>query len=252
MAETQFIWLYLHKEAKGDELRYSMRSVYQYFKGTPKITLVGDKPDWYCGHHIPMPRIQEVPDSRFHSLFDTSHKLHTAIQRDDVADQFVVMMDDHYFLKPVTYNDLLVPRAQAGWKPRGSHWWDISITRTMQTLERYGKSTHLFETHLMHVFEREKLLQIFNTFNMHNVPLARNTLYGNIYREYPQNCNPFVTSPQRKQSKQQLNKIAMSSTVLNHASHCWDSTLQNWLASRLHTAAEIEICHETRLASATT
>jgi hypothetical protein len=243
MATTQFIWLYLHNEAEGEELRYSMRSVYKHFQGTPKITLVGDRPDWYCGHYISMPRITTVPDAAFHGLFDTSHKLHTAIQRDDVDDEFVVMMDDHYFLRPVTLADLRVPRAQLSWTPRLNHWWEVSITRTMQALERRGKSTHLFETHLMHVFERSKLLTIFDTFDMHNVPLARNTLYGNIYRDFPQNCRPFVSSPQSKQSKQQLNKLAASGTVLNHASHCWDSTLHNWLNARFNEVTEVEACH---------
>lgn len=243
MAATQFIWLYLQDAAKGDELRYSIRSVYKYFSGTPKITLVGDKPDWYCGHYIHMPRIQTVPDARFHGLFDTTHKLHTTIQLADIDDQFVLMMDDHYFLRSVTLADLLVPRAKPAWVPRETHWWDASITRTMQALERHGRSTHLFETHLMHVFEREKLLKIFATFDLHNVPLAKNTLYGNIYRDFPQNCTPFVVSPQRNQSKQQLNKIALSSTVLNHASHCWDATLHAWLDNRLHEPAEVEVCH---------
>ena len=41
-APTQFIWLYFQGEARGDELRYSMRSVYRHFKGTPHIVLVGD------------------------------------------------------------------------------------------------------------------------------------------------------------------------------------------------------------------
>ena len=237
---TQFVWLYFHDESRGDELRYSMRSVCQYFKGTPQLILVGDKPDWYCGHYISVPRITSPRYEKFHSILDSSNKLQQVLRHPDIADGFVVMMDDHYFLRTVTLADIQVPRHAPGWIPKRRYWWDDSITLTMQALERRGLTTYLYETHLMHFFEKDKLQWIFDIFDPTTVPLSRNTLYGNIFRRNPKDCRPFVASPQTPQSITQLDTIAKRSTVLNHASGAWDSTLCGWLSKRLSTPSAAE------------
>lgn len=245
---TQFIWLYFHDEARGDELRYSMRSVCQHFKGAPHIILVGDKPDWYSGHYIAMPRIPAPKDPKFHSVLDSSHKLQQAMRHTDIADNFVVMMDDHYFLRDFSLSDIQIPRHAPGWVPKKRYWWDTSITLTMQTLERRGLSTYLYETHLMHFFEKDKLQQIFDRFTPTVVPVLRNTLYGNVFRSRPKDYRPFVASPQTPQTLQQLNDIAKRSTVLNHASGAWDKTLADWLQRRLATATAAECAGAQRYA----
>ena len=239
--KTQFIWLYINDEARGDELRYSMRSVYKFFSGTPHITLVGDKPDWYHGHFINVPRIPVPHESIFHALYDQHHKLWVALQHAAVADEFVVMMDDHYFVKPVSMNKLRTPRITPGWAPKRRYWWDIATTRTMQILERYGLSTHLYETHLMHVFEKGKLLHIFDRFDLCNNALLRNTLYGNVFRSNPSHATPFIATPQSAQTARQLDVIARRSTVLNHASDCWNETMHKWLNNRLPNMVEVEV-----------
>lgn len=38
----------------GEELRYAIRSIYKHFKGLSGVLVVGDKPEWYCGGHIPL------------------------------------------------------------------------------------------------------------------------------------------------------------------------------------------------------
>lgn len=230
----QFIWLYITDEAKGDELRYSMRSVRKYFTGHADIVLVGDAPEWYCGRHIHIPRIAApTMHGKFHALLDQSHKLYTVLQHADIADSFVIMMDDHYFLRDFTLADIQVPRCAPGWQPKNRYWWDIAITLTMQELERRGMSTHLFETHLMHVFEKDKLQYIFDRFSLCKKPLLRNTLYGNTFRQVPKDCRPFITAPQTCQTAIQLDKITKRSVVLNHASGVWDSSLRDWLQQRL-------------------
>lgn len=239
-APTQFIWLYFQDAARGDELRYSMRSVCQHFTGTPHLILVGDRPEWYCGQHIHVPRIAAPHLARFHAVLDSSYKLQQVLRHPDIADSFVIMMDDHYFLRDFSLSDIQVPRYSPGWIPKKRYWWDESTTLTMQTLERRGLSTYLYETHLMHFFEKTKLQQIFDTFNPTTVPVLRNTLYGNVFRARPKDCRPFVASPQTPQTVKQLNDIAKRSTVLNHASGAWDATLEEWLQNRLQSAAPVE------------
>ena len=238
---TQFVWLYFHDEARADELRYSMRSVCQHFKGTPQLILLGDKPDWYGGQHIPAPRIPTPRYAKFHSILDSSSKLQQTLRHPDIADSFVVMMDDHYFLRQFSLADIQVPRYMPGWIPRRRYWWDDSITLTMQALERRGLSTYLYETHLMHFFEKDKLQRIFDIFDLTEMPLSRNTLYGNTFRRNPKDCRTFVASPQTPQTTAQLDAIAKRSTVLNHASGAWNTTLRNWLGSRLSLPVPAEL-----------
>jgi len=237
---VQFVWLYVHDEAKGAELLYSIRSVYKYFYGKPRITVVGDKPDWYSGHYIDIPRIAEFRYPKFRSPLDQAHKLQTILQRDDIDQTFVLMMDDHYFLRGFDLDQLRVPRIAGGWVPRHRYWWDLSITLTMQALERSGLSTHLYETHLMHVFEKEKLQYIFDKFHLTTYPVLRNTLYGNIFRKKPKECRPFIAAPQSKQTVKQLDTIAKHSTVLNHPDFGWSSTLHNWLQTRFPQPTAVE------------
>lgn len=237
---TQFIWLYFHDDAKGDELRYSMRSVCRHFKGTPQLILVGDAPAWYRGQHIHVPRITAPRYPWFHALLDSSYKLQQVLRHPDVADSFVVMMDDHYFLRDFTLTDIQVPRCAPDWVPKHRYWWDAATTLTMQTLERRGLTTHLYETHLMHFFEKTKLQQIFDTFAPTVTPVLRNTLYGNVFRRNPKDCRPFIAAPQSRQTVKQLTDIARRSTVLNHASAVWDATLQQWLQRRFPDPAAAE------------
>jgi hypothetical protein len=218
-----------------------MRSVRQYLKGTPQLLLFGDKPDWYHGDYVPVPRITSPRYQRFHSILDSSNKLQHVLRHPAIADSFVVMMDDHYFLRPFTLADIQVPRHMPGWIPKRRYWWDDSITLTMQALERRGLTTYLYETHLMHFFEKEKLQQVFDTFGPTTTPVARNTLYGNMFRSNPKDCRPFVVSPQSAQTWTQLDAIAKRSTVLNHASGVWNATLRDWLHKRLPTPLPVEL-----------
>lgn len=239
-APTQFIWLYFQDAARGDELRYSMRSVCQHFTGTPHLILVGDRPEWYCGQHIALPRIPEPENARFHAVLDSSYKLQHVIQHPDIADSFVIMMDDHYFLRKVSLADIRTPRYSPGWIPKNRYWWDNSTTMTMQALERRGMSTYLYETHLMHFFEKQKLQTIFDTFELTRLPLLRNTLYGNKFRTSPKDCRTFIASPQTPQTTAQLDSIAKRVFVLNHSSTAWDTSMAEWLNNRLPTPSTVE------------
>ncbi len=240
MSKTQFVWFYIQREAIADEMRYSMRSVCQYFDGDAQLTVVGDRPPWYTGHYIPAERVSPPAEAKFHGLADTIHKLQIAVNHPEVQEQFVSMMDDHYFLRRVKLSTLCVPRVASVWRPKTHDWWNIAITRTMQELERRGLPTNLYETHLMHVFEKDKLRKLFDMFQLRNRLLLRNTLYGNVFRKSPKRCGSFVATPQTRQSVRQLDAIAKHSTVLNHASHCWDATMQAWLSGRLATPASVE------------
>ena len=94
----QFVWVYWNTGAKNDELRWSIRSVLKNYQGDAKIMVVGCKPDWYTGPHIPVKRVRKGRNRAFR---DSLNKLIIAAASKEVDDQFVWMMDDIYFNRPV-------------------------------------------------------------------------------------------------------------------------------------------------------
>ena len=96
---TQFVWPYFSGAASGDELRFSIRSVERFFHGPVKVTLVGDRPDWFRGHVIQQPRIAMVKHWGFRDMLA---KMQTMATHPEIDSEFVWMMDDVYFLKPVS------------------------------------------------------------------------------------------------------------------------------------------------------
>jgi hypothetical protein len=61
----QFIIPYFHQEARSDELRWCLRSIHANYLGQAHVTLIGDKPDWFVGHHINKPRLKPQSFRRY-------------------------------------------------------------------------------------------------------------------------------------------------------------------------------------------
>ncbi len=86
--------VYICRQGKNEELRYSIRSVVKNLPGS-RIWVVGYKPDWYVGDFI------SVPDTS--SKFKNIHNLIKTIAYDDrISEDFVFMNDDFFFLEPMS------------------------------------------------------------------------------------------------------------------------------------------------------
>ena len=94
-----FVWPFLASEAKDDEIRFSVRSVEKHFQGEVRTTIIGDKPPWYSGQYIPIPRVKSGDHQAFR---DTFNRLSFAARSKLIGDSFVWMMDDIYFMDSVT------------------------------------------------------------------------------------------------------------------------------------------------------
>lgn len=85
---------------KGLELRYALRSIEKNLKWFKSVVLIGDKPDWYKGEHIP------AKDYTGRKEFSIYSKILTACEQTEITENFLFFNDDHYLLKPLTISEI--------------------------------------------------------------------------------------------------------------------------------------------------
>jgi hypothetical protein len=230
---TQFVWPYWHAGASGDELRWSIRSVEQHFEGATLCTIVGDRPPWWQGHVIDCPRIGPAPNRGFRDMLN---KMRTIATHPEIRPEFVWMMDDVYFLKPVTLEELQQPRAY-GWREDASNSWQRRKSNTMRLLREAGLSNHDYATHLPHHAEKQKLADLFERFDLHANTLLWEVLYGNVYRQHPIRPEPFFCRLLHPVEMPELRQRARLASVLNHTANAWCPAIREYLAEILQTPA---------------
>lgn len=120
--------VYICRDGDNEELRYSIRSVVKNLKHD-NIWVVGGKPDWYIGNHIPV-----YQNSR---KYDNARKnLKVVSLSDEISENFILMNDDFFIMKPMEHVEI--------W--HGGSLWDKSERRMqLEPYSTYGK--YLRETY---------------------------------------------------------------------------------------------------------
>lgn len=246
---TQFVWVYWHGGANGDEIRWSVRSVEKFFRGKAAITIVGDRPPWYTGHLIHKPRIKTRPA---HGFRDTASKIHTICLHPEIRDKFVWMMDDVYLMKPVSLQELEQPRAVGYSKSRKNLWLRIKGD-TMAELVSRGLPTHDYATHLPHVVEKEKLKTLVGMYNLTRELRLWEVLYGNTFRKNPIRVTPFFCRIRNPLKYNQYRHLLRNVSVMNHVAGAWcpgiRQYLMNLLPDRSLTETDVPVDTKFRMAA---
>jgi hypothetical protein len=233
---TQFVWPYWAGGAQGDELRWSIRSVETFFQGLAKITIIGDKPEWYHGHVIIKKRVSHRPHRAFRDMLSKVFYIATHAEIDT---ECVWMMDDIYFLKPFTLDDIKTPRAEP-WRLDEGNSWQKRKTESMQALAARGLPQHDYATHMPHWLEKEKLRILFDDFNLHEHTMLWEVLYGNLYRDSPQRTRPFFARFQHQADKETFRRLTARATIINNTEPAWCDGLHDFLAELLSSPASVE------------
>jgi hypothetical protein len=186
-----FLWTYIDEERQGDELRWSLRSVSQNYKGAAELILVGDKPHWYCGKHLPMERVGECYRRRYR---DVLNKLIAACKSDLVADTFCWQMDDVYFIKPgVTYDWLAKNQHQGTNPPNKPTLWGNKELQDMhaetyevlrEELPQMANRIADFATHKPMLFHKEQFLNMVEMFGLEERTLKWESIYNVAFHEF--------------------------------------------------------------------
>lgn len=233
----QFVWFYVPAPDNGMELRLSMASVARHFTGIPKFVVIGERPSWYDGHFIPLPRktIREVENFDVLPFRDTQNKLVHAVSSSEVDQKFCWIMDDVFLLKPTSIEDLETPRIDP-WYRAGTREWHRRIGDTFGALKNNGYTTHQYATHLPHVFEKPKLQQMFDEFDYPNRLLIFENLYGNMFRKDPIPYTGFLRRLLRLSAGSSAARMVLldgiQENVLNYQATVWNKVMSDWMQER--------------------
>lgn len=230
---TTVVYPYLHQLSQGNELRHSIRSLCKHLYFDFDIVIVGDKPDWYNGKHIQTTPIRNI---NFCRAFDIARKLQTIVESDLISDDFVYCYDDIYALSRVGwgYFGKVVALEPKPTKPirTGSNKWNKMLDSTFAALGSIG--TYNYETHLPRMFNKAKLTQLMNDYDLHRNPLLFSTLYFNEYCE-----NPDIVLTEQNNIKaglygsgysfDQIVNACHGKLWLNHSENAWGAPMDRFL-----------------------
>ena len=197
-----FVWIYVKKFSSWDmgglfnELDYSVRSVRKNYQGDVRCFVVGDIPLPTLNIiHIPAPPlVREDKEHQQPQHFDLNNKFTTIIES-EVNEEFVLMYDDIFILKPtsreeimktygrcvVEYPDQYV-RKRSGGRPYKKLW--LSTYEYIITFRSSkGLKTYDWETHLPRFMEKTKLKWVFDRLNVRNIPRMHTSLYPAHFSE---------------------------------------------------------------------
>ena len=231
------VYPWIASMARGNELKFSLRSVDANFEKPVDVWIIGDRPEWYVGNWLPCP----VYDARLClPRQDRAKKMLVAMADDRVAETFVWMMDDIYFIRPIALSDLrrqwtigtMTPEKLADWKPVRE--WTRQKKLTFEALYDNGKTLYDFCTHLPHVYEKSKLRLLCNKYGLPDSPYVDDLLYENEfypYNELPLNCQQILYRESRRPSaailRQKMSQDGIR--VFNHVDRAFSPDVEQVL-----------------------
>jgi len=230
-----FVWTYWEDGAKGDELKYSIRSVLRW-QPDAQIVIVGDQPQWYAGRMILSPRIKK---QEFHSFQDVYHKLQkTCLQ----YPQFVWMMDDVYWINSFLIDEAITPKFVRhvsqqrfhDWKPTNA--WAKTRSRAYTWLLNNNFPTYDFAAHLPQPIraatfqEMERKAQIF-TFYKNWECVYFNMFYAANAIDYGRRFTR-VTKPKENFSTRH--------SLMNHTDSAYRGGVEAFLAQNFPDKCQVE------------
>ena len=158
------------RTGQNEELRYSLRSAMQNLKHD-NVWVVGGKPNWYTGPHIPVPQSSRKYEN-------AKNNLKHIINSTEISNDFVLMNDDFFILKPVElgyyYSGTLQQRIERNEKlsPNAAYLEKLKTTKAM--LESKGIENPLdYSLHIPMKMDKEGLQKSLD------YPLIRSG-YGNL------------------------------------------------------------------------
>jgi hypothetical protein len=171
----------------NNELRYSLRGLKKHATGLGTIWIVGEKPDWIVWGN----GIEHIPHSEpnGYNRANIWHKVRTACLDERISTDFLYMDDDFFFVEDCDITNF--PYYHKGYInydyflncPDSPEYQQIQMN-TRYALMKVKEHIKHFDLHVPIVFNKEKLLHIYNTYgpDTHDNLMLFRTAYGNHYR----------------------------------------------------------------------
>jgi hypothetical protein len=231
-----------------------VRSVYQNFHepGAEIRTLIaGDQPvirrhsaSWYKGEVLNIPRT--VGGGGAAGLEDQCRKWMRALEYLD-CDTVVWMMDDVYLIKPVTLDDLKTPRSMGLWsrerleKLEAKTWWNAAKKATLLKLADRGLPTFDFATHLPHVVDRKRAIELLKEWGLPESRLLWEVIWENVnLAESPGPAAPFLRIISSPKCLKGTYGAVEKSSVLVSAGDSWNEAHRTYLYDTFPNQSPVE------------
>jgi len=240
------------------ELKYSLRSLEKYLIGVDyDVIIVGDFPDKLDLDKKKITFI-ECKCSGQTSRLDQAVK-RVAVDNDlRVNEEYFWMNDDIYFIRPVTYPDLCIPRAlydlknhitkfTAGAGAHRSVWARDSIN-TFDRLIAEKLPTNYYSLHLPYRYEKTKSKELFKRFDLLKNPYVFENLYFNLFhaditRMLPEYIFPVISviKSEFDEKKLQENMENSNKLFLNNAEEGMTPKFKEILFSMFNKKSRFEL-----------
>ncbi len=173
------------KFVQWEEMKYSLRSLEKNLVDMEfRIWVVGDKPAWLSdeAHFI------DVPCSGKTTRLDQALKRVAVDHHPEINEEYLWMNDDIYFINPVTYADLCIPKILGDLKSRMNQYdpqtiWGSDMHATYRKLKTEKMPTLNYAIHMPYLYEKTKSKKLFQLFNLEANPFVFENLYYNLF--YP-------------------------------------------------------------------
>jgi len=171
---------YVEKEAKWDELKYSLRSIEKHFQFDFRVWITGDLPKWITGvNHIPHKRCVGMQEN---TTYDAITKLLAYCNHPHSGEEFIRMYDDIYVLKKVSLNEIRQIKVVQSWEEidhSNYETWYRQLIRTLVAVRRKGYTGFSTESHFPEFFETQKMASIIRLYDALENRLLTSSLYYN-------------------------------------------------------------------------
>ena len=168
-------FVYICRDGDNEELRYSIRSVLHSFPDA-KVWVVGGKPNWYSGPHIPI-------EQNHNKYTNALNNLHAICNSNEISKDFILMNDDFFIIKKIDkiehfHGGLLSDKIDKYVKITGSSLYIKKLILTNSRLiEKDIKFPYDYELHTPMPMEKDKLCFILQKYPS----CLWRSMYGNLY-----------------------------------------------------------------------
>lgn len=165
-------YVYICRDGKNEELRYSIRSVEKNMK-PGKVWVVGYRPDWYIGDFI---KVEDI-GKKFDNI---KNCIKVVSENNNISENFILMNDDFFAIKPIDclenfHGGLLKNKIEKYKESRMSPKYIKLLTLTYNQLCDYGIKEPLdYDIHLPMMMNKTILREALK------VAFFPRSAYGNI------------------------------------------------------------------------
>jgi hypothetical protein len=248
------VYLYHHKPATWDELKYSIRSLEKNLKQEFRVILVCEQlPDWI--QNVAWIPCKHDGGSRYR---DVTRKVELVANTPGIAEHILFMYDDVYLINHLeeihrlNAHGYYVPLAK-NINPVNARWYEL-LKRTTDWLQGHGYPTHNMETHLPRYLSKRALKMMFsevpvalknfqrwtafgnwfiNQVGLDTVPALASTIKAGFYGYQSGNSDSAGTAAE-------IRKACQGKLVLNHNDQGLTSALKQYLKEQFPKPSKYE------------